>query len=516
MITDLVACLAGMAVLVVAADHFVLGSARLARALSMSPIVIGAVVLGFGTSAPEMLVSAIAANRGNLALGVGNVVGSNVANLSLVAAVAALLTRMPIAPSVFRREALLSVIAAVAFALVVTGGYVSRLEGLFLALGIVASIVALVVTGRQEDHDDEPIDEGHSTGFETLRVTVGLTGTVLAAHFVVTGASGLADHWGLTGGFIGFSLVALGTSLPELVTTVACARRGETDLIVGNLLGSNVFNSLAVGGAIGLVGPGEIGDSHLEGKGIALMLVVGVGAVALARWGHYLGRVDGVILLGLYVSAMVILGAGGRQDESASPNERSVSIRTTGCGHVSKTRGSGVAVGGDLVVTVAHVVVGASTVHATTPDDVERPGSIVALDARRDLALISVPGLDAPPVVMADDSTAGSGLIVGGARSGTVVADIRRRVPVVIEEIGSADRYQRDGYEVGAVTGRGDSGAGLYNDEGSLLGVVFATASDDDLTTWVTASTEIEEVLTVGRGPDYRCDEMASRVVRTD
>ncbi len=123
MVTDLVACLGGMAILVVAADHFVLGSARLARALSMSPVVIGAVVLGFGTSAPEMLVSAIAASRGNLALGVGNVVGSNVANLSLVAAVAALLTRMPIAPSVFRREALLSVVAAVAFALVVTGGY---------------------------------------------------------------------------------------------------------------------------------------------------------------------------------------------------------------------------------------------------------------------------------------------------------------------------------------------------------------------------------------------------------
>ncbi|HJL83076.1 MAG TPA: hypothetical protein QGF43_04095, partial [Acidimicrobiales bacterium] len=85
-----------------------------------------------------------------------------------------------------------------------------------------------------------------------------------------------------------------------------------------------------------------------------------------------------------------------------------------------------------------------------------------------------------------------------------------------IEGMGGGARYRRDGYELGAFPGRGDGGAGFYNDEGSLLGVVFATASDDDLTTWVTASTEIEEVLTVGRGPDYRCDEMASRVVRTD
>jgi S1-C subfamily serine protease len=139
-----------------------------------------------------------------------------------------------------------------------------------------------------------------------------------------------------------------------------------------------------------------IGDSHLEGKGIALMLVVGVGAVALARWGHYLGRVDGVILLGLYVSAMVILGAGGRQDESASPNERSVSIRTTGCGHVSKTRGSGVAVGGDLVVTVAHVVVGALNRSCHHSRQRRAPGSIVALDARRDLALFQFPAWTPP------------------------------------------------------------------------------------------------------------------------
>ena len=220
-------------------------------------------------------------------------------------------------------------------------------------------------------------------------------------------------------------------------------------------------------------------------------------------------------ILALCMVAVVVLGASSRLGGSTSPDERSVSIRTTGCGHVSKTKGSGVAVGGDIVVTVAHVVIGASTVHVTTPDAKEHPGAIVALDTHRDLALVWVPDLDLPPVAIADSRAAGMALIVGGARSGTVEADIRRHVPVVIEEVGGLERYQRDGYEVEAATGRGDSGAGLYEGN-SLLGVVFATAADDDRTTWVTAGTEIENFLAIGGGPEYHCDEAASRVVRLD
>jgi|TARA_B100002003_G_scaffold31696_1_gene26792 S1-C subfamily serine protease len=287
-----------------------------------------------------------------------------------------------------------------------------------------------------------------------------------------------------------------------------CARSGQTDLIVNNLLVSNILDSLAVGRTIGLVDPAEIEDPGLEGKGTV--------AVILARWGRHLRQIDGAVVLALCVTAMVILGCGGRQDEDTSPDERSVLIRTTGCGHVSKTSGSGVAVGGDLVVTAAHVVIGASTVHATTSDAVEHVGAIVALDTRRDLALVSVPGLDVSPVAMADSRVAGRALIVGGARSGTVEADIRRSVPIAIEEVGGQDRYQRDGYEVEAATGRGDSGAGLFDDDGFLLGVVFATATDDDRTTWITASSEIEEVLAVGRGSEYHCDEALSKIVRSE
>ncbi|HJM20575.1 MAG TPA: serine protease [Acidimicrobiales bacterium] len=240
-----------------------------------------------------------------------------------------------------------------------------------------------------------------------------------------------------------------------------------------------------------------------------------LGSARLARTPSILGSVIGRLPVVLCMATAVLLGACGLVDEAASPNERSVSIQTTGCGHVSKTKGSGVAVGGDIVVTVAHLVIGASTVRVTIRDAGEHPGAIVALDTSTDLALILVPGLDVPPVDMADRWGGGRVLIVGGLRSGMVEAHIRRQVPVVIEEIGGQNRYQRDGYEVDAATGRGDSGAGLYEDN-SLLGVVFATSTDEDRTTWVTSSAEITKLLAGGWESEYLCDKEASRVVRSD
>lgn len=313
MILDLLFLAAGLALLVVSADHFVLGAARLATIVALPPIVIGAVVMGFGTSAPELVVSTVAAGQDDLALGVGNVVGSNVANLSLVLATAALVTRMNVGNNALRREAPLSIAATIAFALVVVDGHVSRGEGALLAVGLVGAIAFLIYAGGSNGLDE--LEKDTTTSREIVRVLLGLAGTVTAAQLVVTGATGVADRWGLSGGFVGFSLVALGTSLPELVTTLAAARRHETELIIGNLLGSNVFNSLAVGGGIGLVGPGLIGDDTLTGPGIALMLIVAVGSFALALRGKFIGRGDGLVLLTLYVVAMVVLGVGDSEDE---------------------------------------------------------------------------------------------------------------------------------------------------------------------------------------------------------
>lgn len=325
MILNSLALVAGLAVLVFAADHFVLGAARVAAALNMPSAVIGAVVIGFGTSLPEMVVSIVAAGGGDRDLGVGNIVGSNVANLGLVLGVAALIATMTISKTTLRREIPLSIGATALCALLYFDGSVERWEGIVMLTALVTAVVFLVRSGMTEELPDHDDDAG--LGREIARTLGGLIGVVIGAQLVVNGATGLADTWGLTGGFVGFSMVALGTSLPELVTTFACARRGETELIIGNLFGSNLFNSLAVGGGMGLVGPGLIGDDLLTSWGIGAMLAVSLIATALCARRKRLGRVDGVILVALYLGSMLMLGLGAAEEDEifeATPSEQSV------------------------------------------------------------------------------------------------------------------------------------------------------------------------------------------------
>lgn len=320
MLIDSLLLVAGLALLVVSADNFVLGAARLAETLNIPRVVIGAVVVGFGTSAPEMLVSGLAAADGERALGVGNVVGSNVANVTLVLAAGALVTRLAVTSRMVRREMPLSLVAAGVFAVFYLDGEVERWEGAVLAVLLVAVIGYLLRADGEEPMIEGDLVERGDPKVESVRAIGGLLGTILGAQLVVTGATGLADAWGISGGFVGFSLVALGTSLPELVTTFMGARRGETDLIIGNLFGSNLFNSLAVGGVIGLVGPGEIGDDRLTQLGIAVMLVVGVLAYLISLPGLAFTRLDGITLLVAYAVSMALLGAGA-DDEDASAGE---------------------------------------------------------------------------------------------------------------------------------------------------------------------------------------------------
>jgi len=301
--------LIGLIALVRAGPLFVDGAVQLARSLNMSSVVIGAIVLGFGTSAPELVVSTIAASQGDPALGVGNIVGSNVANLSLVLGVAALVTPIALTSSVTRRQAPLSIAAVIIFALLVwTGGELTRGEGAILLVLLVAAMVVLI---KSPADNVVPLQGPQQTlGRSLLLSLLGLGGVLIGAQLTVSGATRLADEWGLSGGFIGFSIVALGTSLPELVTAVAAARKKEAGLIVGNLFGSNLFNGLAGGAAIGLVGAGSIADARLTGGGLIAM----VGAVAFAYLQgarkQRIGKPDALLLLAIYVAAMLWLGIG--------------------------------------------------------------------------------------------------------------------------------------------------------------------------------------------------------------
>ncbi|MCY3888926.1 MAG: sodium:calcium antiporter [bacterium] len=256
----------GLLVLAVGADQLVIGASRLAFARGISPIVIGALVIGFGTSAPEMLVSGLAAADGNSDLGVGNIVGSNVANLSLVLGVSALVAAVAVggrfirvANSTLWREGVVSVAAAGLFWVLVQDGF-ERWEGFVLLAAFVVAMTAILwrpaydVSARDVVYTDKPIIQRT----ELVRTLLGLAATVVGAQMAVEGAVDIAQEVGLGSGFVGLSLVAFGTSLPELITGVQAARRGEADLLVGNILGSNTFNSLLVSAVVALAGPSPL------------------------------------------------------------------------------------------------------------------------------------------------------------------------------------------------------------------------------------------------------------------
>ncbi|HSL56766.1 MAG TPA: calcium/sodium antiporter [Acidimicrobiales bacterium] len=318
MLLDLVLVAVGVALLAKAADEFVVGAARIAIAARLSPVLVGAVIVGFGTSAPEMLVSGIAAANEDAEIGVGNIVGSNVANLTLVLGAAALIVPVTILGTTLRREAPLMVAAVVLFGVLVQDG-LDTTEGLFLLAALVVSLGLIVYWGRTNPESEltaeveEFLDgEGtHPLPREALRTLLGLIGTVIGAQLLVEGAVGIADELGLSGGFVGFTLVAIGTSLPELVTAIAAARKGEVDLIVGNLLGSNIFNALAVGAVVGIIGAGPIDADRLVGVGVISMVVVAVVAWAIMAHRRRVHRWEGVLLLVGYVATVALIGPTG-------------------------------------------------------------------------------------------------------------------------------------------------------------------------------------------------------------
>jgi len=300
----LILLVVGIVILTFAADHFVEGAVSVADVFNISPVVVGALVIGFGTSLPEMLVSGVAAVQGDADLGVGNVLGSNVANLTLVLGIAALIAVISIDTLTSRRELPLCVGSVLLFAVLVQDGF-RRWEGVVLLVALVATLLWLLRNAH--DHDlESPAQEHEPKGAMAsgVRTVVGLTGTVGGAWLLVEGATSLADEVGLTGGFVGLTLVAIGTSLPEMVTAVVAARKGETDLIIGNLLGSNIFNSLAVGAVLGLLGPGPLEDNNLAGLATIIMISVVLIAAVFLYTGGRVVRWQAAALLLIYLITM--------------------------------------------------------------------------------------------------------------------------------------------------------------------------------------------------------------------
>lgn len=306
----IVLALAGLVLLAAGSDQLVKGAARLAMMLGRSPVIVGTVVIGLGTSSPEIFISAVSAAQGSLDIAVGNVIGSNTANLSLVLGIAALIATVPATEAKLRREVPLSAASVVLFALLVQDG-LTRREGIIMIAALAAALTWLIFHSRESEPALTPMRhlEGRERGSlarEIVRTLAGLAATVGGAQLLVGGAQTVATEVGISEGIIAVTLVAIGTSLPELVTSIQGARHGETQLIAGTLVGSSMFNSLAVAGIAALIGPGALDDPSLAGGATWLMVAVTVLAYVTMITRHRVGRREGALLVAVYLVGMTL------------------------------------------------------------------------------------------------------------------------------------------------------------------------------------------------------------------
>jgi cation:H+ antiporter len=272
MLLFIVAIIAGFVLLIWSADRFVDGAASIARNLGVTPLVVGMLVVGLGTSAPEMLVSAEAALQGNPGLGIGNALGSNITNIALVLGATAIFYVLPVHSRLLLKEFPLMLASAVLVWVLFADGYFSRLDGIILLISLVGVLSWMILSARTEAKVHDPlVEESIEEIPEELELKLaifwsvaGLVLLITSSKMLVWGASNIATLLGVSDLIIGLTIVAIGTSLPELAAAISSARKGETDLAVGNIVGSNLFNTLAVLSLPGIISPSAIPEGVLS------------------------------------------------------------------------------------------------------------------------------------------------------------------------------------------------------------------------------------------------------------
>jgi cation:H+ antiporter len=312
----IIALLAGLAALWLGAEWLVRGAARLAFALGVRPLIIGITVVGFGTSAPEVAVSAQAAWRGQTDVALGNVLGSNIANSGLILAIAALLMPKRIELSLLKREGPIMVgVSALVWAFGWTGAY-ARWHGALLLAGLVVFLALSLRWAREERPEVEAGFEAHqlqrrlrergARARQVALIVVGLAVLTVGGHLLVGSAVELARRFGVAEIVIASTLVAVGTSLPELATTLVAAVRRQADISVGNIVGSNLFNLLCVLGLSASIRPIPVVPLVRDFE-LLWMFAFAVATAVILRTGRRLYRLEGVTLLAAYAVFLLLL-----------------------------------------------------------------------------------------------------------------------------------------------------------------------------------------------------------------
>jgi len=315
-LTAIIQLVAGFLLLVWGADRLVAGASAFARNLGVSPLVIGLTIIGFGTSAPELVVSAVATLKGNAGLAVGNAIGSNIANMGLVLGATAMIYPLRLESTALKREyPMLLLIMLVCFLMALDGMY-SQIEGWALIAGLVLVIIWIIRIGLHRplsdplaEEFDAEIPRGVPTKTAIFWLTVGLIVLPVSSIFLVDGAVTIARFLGVTDTVIGLTIVALGTSLPELATAITAALHREDDLAIGNIIGSNIFNLLGVLGIAAVIKPVEIFPIVLARDFPAMFLITGALFLMASdfRGPGRIGRRSGAVLLTMFVSYIILV-----------------------------------------------------------------------------------------------------------------------------------------------------------------------------------------------------------------
>lgn len=306
----IIAILFGFAILIWGADRFVEGASSIAANLGISPLVVGLTIVGFGTSAPEMLVSALAAFDGVPTLGIGNAIGSNIANIGLVLGITILISPLFIRSETLKREfPLLAFIMAVSLYLI-WDLHLSHSDGVILFTGFILTLALMAIMAIRSSKSDElkrefekeAAEHKMSTKKAILGFIIGLTALLIGSKSLVWGASNIAHLLGVSDLIIGLTIVAIGTSLPELAATITSVLKKEHDIAIGNILGSNMFNLLAVLAMPGLISPSDI-DPMLLQRDYIFMIALTVALFLFAYTGKQgrIGRFAGSLMLLGYI-----------------------------------------------------------------------------------------------------------------------------------------------------------------------------------------------------------------------
>lgn len=320
------AVLAGLALLVWSADRFVEGAASTARHLGMPSLLIGMVVVGFGTSAPEMVVSALASSQGNPGIALGNAYGSNICNIALILGVTALISPITVHSQVLHKELPLLIAVTALAVWQLMDGAVTRVDA-FVLLAVFAGVMGWTIwqgMSKRPDALSSEMTEELTAHAMPLRRAVfwlvaGLALLIVSSRLLVWGAVAIAQGFGISDLVIGLTIVAVGTSLPELASSIIAARKGEDDIALGNILGSNLFNTLAVVGIAGVIQP-MVPDPEVLSRDLMVMAALTVSLFIMGYGLRGPGRIDrirGALLLAcftgytLYLVGTVMAGPAG-------------------------------------------------------------------------------------------------------------------------------------------------------------------------------------------------------------